>query len=152
LADLAAWPLVTYDASRRPESSLVRALESAGLRPRFACSTHDADLIKTYVRAGIGIGLLAELAVDAADREEFAVLDVDAALPDCIAWAVLGEGRVLRDCTLDLVRLLAPQLDPSDVRRALRGEPPSAWPEPPRWRESPADPRPAAPRRARKVA
>lgn len=131
LADLGAWPLVTYEASRRPGSSLRRVLARAGLQPRFSCSAHDADTLKAYARAGLGVGLVAELALGPADREHFAVLPVDPALPDCTAWAVLPSDRVLRNPTVDLVRLLAPQVDAADLRRAVQGMPPEYWPEPP---------------------
>lgn len=51
--------------SIRPESSLRRAFAERGLEPQLAMTARDAELIKTYVRAGIGVGLLAEMAVSA---------------------------------------------------------------------------------------
>lgn len=131
LAQLAAWPLVTYEASRRPQSSLNRVLAAAGLQPQFSCSAHDADTIKAYTRAGLGLGLVASLSLTPEDREHFVVRPVDPALPVCTAWAVLPEGQVLRDPTRDLVRLLAPQVDADELRRASEGMPPERWPEPP---------------------
>ena len=138
LAQLAAWPLVTYEASRRRDSSLRGSLAAAGLEPRFSCSADDAGTLKAYVRVGLGVGLVSELSVTAADRAEFAVLTVDPALPACTAWAVLPEHRLLRNPTLELVHLLAPQVDPADLRRALRGMPPAQWPEPPEFRRAAA--------------
>lgn len=131
LSQLAAWPLVTYEASRRRESSLRRTLATAGLEPRFSCSADDASTIKAYVRVGLGVGLVAELSIGRAERAEFAVLPVDPALPACTAWAVLPEHRLLRNATLELIRLLAPQVDAADLRRAMRGMPPAQWPAPP---------------------
>lgn len=131
LARLGRWPLVTYEASRRSESSLCRALAAAGLRPEFAYSAHDTDTLKAYARAGLGVGLVSELSLGPADREALTVLAVDPALPHCTAWAVLPEGRVLRNPTLDLIRLLAPQLDAADLRRAAQGMAPERWPEAP---------------------
>lgn len=133
LAEMAAYALVSYDASRRPESTLCRALARAGLGVRFACSAPDADLIKTYVRAGLGVGLMAELAVEPDDHREFVVLPADPALPGCTAWAAPGDGCEPRECTLDLIGLLAPQLERDDVRRYLAGEAAQSWPPPPRW-------------------
>lgn len=131
LAQLAAWPLVTYEASRRPQSSLRRVFAGAGLEPRFSCSAHDAATLKAYTRAGLGVGLLAELSIDGSDHRDLAVLQVDPVIPHCTAWAVLPEGRLVRNPTLDLVRLLAPQVDADLLRRAARGVPPARWPEPP---------------------
>lgn len=131
LAELARWPLVTYEAARAPASSLNRVMAQHGLTPQFACSAHDAATIKAYALAGLGVGLVSELSLGPADFEQFAVHAVDAALPECTAWALFPQGRVLRNPTLDLVRLLAPQLDGDALRRASKGEPPERWPEPP---------------------
>jgi len=134
LEQLTAWPLVTYEASRRPDSSFCRVMATAGLKPQFACSAHDGDTIKTYVRAGLGVGVVAELALSQIDRAELAVIDIEQRLPWCTAWAVLPVGRVLRLPTVDLLCLLAPQLDPNDIRRAAKGLLPPSWPEPPEHR------------------
>ena len=57
---LARHPLISYESSTRPESSLRRAFAGLGLEPHIALTALDADLIKTYVRAGLGVGLLAD--------------------------------------------------------------------------------------------
>lgn len=135
LADLAAHPLVSYESALRPESSLRRAFEAAGLPLRLAFTAHDADLIRTYVAAGLGIGVLAEMALDD-DDPQLRSLPIDAVLPMCTTWLVLRRGRLLRDYMLDFIEQLAPQLDRRDVRRAFeRGIVPPAWPAPPQWRD-----------------
>ena len=55
------------------------------------------------------------------------------AIPECTAWAVLPRDRVLRDYALDLVHVLAPQVDRRDLRRVLEGNQEARWPEPPSW-------------------
>jgi DNA-binding transcriptional LysR family regulator len=132
LRELSALPLVSYESSRRPESSLQRAFASADLPMQLAMTAHDADLIKTYVRAGLGVGILAEMAISNNDTDLHALPAPDA-LPECVTWAVLPRGRVLRDFTLRLLRELAPQIDPIDVRRVVAGNAEPAWPEPPAW-------------------
>ncbi|HEX7369860.1 MAG TPA: LysR substrate-binding domain-containing protein, partial [Rhodanobacteraceae bacterium] len=134
LRELSALPLVSYESSRRPESSLQRAFNAADLPLQLAMTAHDADLIKTYVRAGLGVGILAEMAVSSTDSD-LHVLPAPDALPECITWAVLPRGRVLRDFTLRLLRELAPQIDPIDVRRVVAGNAEPAWPKPPAWSE-----------------
>lgn len=134
LADLAAQPLVSYESSQSPESSLRLAFETQGLSPRIACTARDADLIRTYVRAGMGVGILAEMAVDPAGAE-FIALDTDGLLPVCTAWLLLRDDRVQRDFVIALVRQLIPGLDAPDLRRALAGEmelsiAPPDWPLP----------------------
>jgi DNA-binding transcriptional LysR family regulator len=133
MASLAKHPLVSYESSSRQDSSLRRAFAGAGLEPNFVLTAREADLIKTYVRAGLGVGLLAEMALGNNDSD-LRVLPAPAAVPECIAWAVLPRERVLRDYALDLVVALAPQLDRRDLRRALEGNIEPDWPEPPRWK------------------
>lgn len=135
LGDLAGQPLVSYDSSLRQESSLRQAFLAAGLNPRFACTSSDADLIKTYVRAGLGVGVLAEMAVQEQDARDLKVLDADHLLPDCTTWLVLRRDRVLRSYTLTLAELIAPHLDRRDLQAALSGDVQPEWPTPPLWSE-----------------
>lgn len=135
LDDLAAYPLVSYESSIRPDSSLRRAFAARGLEPQLAMTARDADLIKTYVRTGMGVGLLAEMAVSAVDDADLVALPAPESIPVCTAWAVLPRERVLRDYTIDLLVALAPQLDRHDLRRVLAGHQAPAWPTPPSWTE-----------------
>ena len=98
-------------------------------------TARDADLIKTYVRAGLGVGLLAEMALDERGDTDLVALPAPAAIPECIAWAVLPRERVLRDYTLELLHALAPQIDQRDLQRVLAGNQEADWPHPPSWRE-----------------
>jgi LysR family cys regulon transcriptional activator len=132
MADLADQPLISYESSTRPGSSLQRAFAKVGLEPNIALTALDADLIKTYVRAGLGVGLLAEMAVNATDTD-LRAWPAPPEVKECIAWAVLPRERVLRDYALDLVRALAPQIDRRDLRRVIDGNQDPDWPEPPTW-------------------
>ncbi|WP_234712261.1 LysR substrate-binding domain-containing protein, partial [Xanthomonas perforans] len=129
---LAEHPLISYESSTRPGSSLQRAFAQVGLEPSIALTALDADLIKTYVRAGLGVGLVAEMAVNAFD-EDLRAWPAPAPIAECIAWAVLPRDRVLRDYALDLVHVLAPQIDKRDLRRVLDGNQAPNWPLPPTW-------------------
>lgn len=136
LAELAAQPLVSYDSSKRPESSLRRAFAAAGLTPQIAVTAADADLIKTYVRAGLGVGVLAEMALQPEADTDLAVVRVDALLPLCTTWIVLRRDSVLRDYMLEWIVQFAPQLDRNDVRRLLTlGLVPETPPSVPDWRD-----------------
>lgn len=134
LAELAAHPLISYESSTRADSSLQRAFAGAGVAPQVGMTARDANLIKTYVRAGLGVGLLAEMAVDASD-EDLRILAAPPEIPECVTWAVVPRGRVLREYALSLLHRMAPQLDRRDLRRVLEGNQGAAWPAPPHWRE-----------------
>ncbi|WP_133500272.1 LysR family transcriptional regulator [Cognatilysobacter terrigena] len=133
LEALSAFPLVSYESSVRADSSLRRAFAQRGLEPRISMTARDADLIKTSVRAGLGVGLLAEMAVGNSDLETLAALPAPNEVPECVAWAVLPRERVLRDYTLSLLTAVAPQLDRTDLRRAVAGTDDPKWPTPPAW-------------------
>jgi len=135
LAELAALPLVSYDSSLRPESSLRRAFEEAGLTPQIAMTAGDADLIKTYVRAGLGVGILAEMAMQQGDADLHA-LPADQLFASCTTWVVVRRDSVPREYTLAFIQLFAPHLGRHELRRVLAGEPPDdAWANVPHWRE-----------------
>jgi LysR family cys regulon transcriptional activator len=135
LAELAEQPLISYESTNKPESSLRRAFAQAGLEPQIAMTARDADLIKTYVRAGLGVGLLAEMAVSTRDDGDLRALPAPAAVPECTSWAVLPRERVLRDYALELLLALAPQLDRADLKRAVAGHDTPVWPVAPTWVE-----------------
>ncbi|MBB4126932.1 DNA-binding transcriptional LysR family regulator [Xanthomonas translucens] len=134
MAALAVQPLISYESSTRSGSSLQRAFGRLGLEPSIALTALDADLIKTYVRAGLGVGLLAEMAVHAGDTD-LRAWPAPPEIPECIAWAVLPRDRVLRDYALELVHVLAPQIDTRDLRRVMEGNQEPDWPIPPTWEE-----------------
>lgn len=133
LASLSQWPLLTYESANVPESSLRRSFADAGLAAHLSMTAREADLIKTYVRAGLGVGLVAEMAISPVDDADLRSLPAPVQLPECTTWAVLARGAVLRDYTLALLLGLAPQLDVEDVRRVLAGDAAAQFATPPRW-------------------
>lgn len=134
IVDLARHPLISYESSNLPESSLQRTFAAAGVVPQIAMTARDANLIETYVRTGLGAGLLAEMAVGGREDDDLRVLPAPLELPECITWAIVPRGRVLREYALALLHGLAPQIDSRDLRRILEGNQPPLWPEPPRWK------------------
>lgn len=135
LAELARHPLISYESSTNADSSLQRTFASAGVAPQVAMTARDANLIKTYVRAGLGAGLLAEMAIGSREDADLRLLPAPEALPECITWAVIPRGRVLREYALALLHALAPQIDRRDLRRVLEGNLEADWPTPPTWTE-----------------
>jgi LysR family transcriptional regulator, cys regulon transcriptional activator len=144
LGQLASLPLVSYESSLKADSSLRRAFEAVDLRPHIAMTASDADLIKTYVRAGLGIGVLAEMAMLDSDTD-LDTLPADHLFPQCTTWIVLRRESVLREYVLEFITQFAPHLDRRDVVRALAADTvPVEWPVAPHWRERQAFPLPDA--------
>jgi LysR family transcriptional regulator, cys regulon transcriptional activator len=136
LSELAGLPLISYESSLKADSTLRRAFEAAALAPQIAMTASDADLIKTYVRAGLGVGILAEMAMLPGDSD-LRVLSAAHLFPRCTTWIVLRRENVLRDYMLAFINLFAPHLDRRDVVRALSVGSTPDWPDVPHWRERP---------------
>ena len=126
---------MSYDSSLKPESSLRRAFEAAGLQPQIVMTASDADLIKTYVRAGLGVGVLAEMALLPADTSDLRALPADHLFASCTTWIVLRRDMVLRDFVLDFISQFAPHLERRAVSRLVTAGETTEWPEAPQWRD-----------------
>lgn len=118
LRDLAHVPLISYESSRDRDSSLRRAFSQVGIEPIIAMTAPDADLIKTYVRAGQGVGILAEMAVSESD-EDLTTIAADGLFPTCTAWLLLRRDRLLRDYTRAFISDLLPHIQNRDLRHIL---------------------------------
>jgi len=125
LQDLANYPLVTYVFSFGGQSSLKRAFENEGLDPDIVFTARDADVIKTYVRMGLGVGIVASMAADCDDRKDLQVIDAEGLFPRSTTWIGYRKNTVLRRYMIEFIRLFAShisaqQLD--EVRRATSQE------------------------------
>jgi len=116
---LSAYPLITYTFSFSGPSSLHQAFARAGLTPNVAITARDADVIKTYVRLGLGVGIVAHMAVD---ENEPDLVAVDAAhlFAAHTTWIGFRRGTLLRRYMYDFAQLLAPHLDRRLIERAHR--------------------------------
>ncbi len=120
LRALAAYPLVTYTFSFTGPSSLHDAFAKAGLTPNVAITARDADVIKTYVRLGLGVGIVARMAVTAAEDADLEAIDASHLFPGHTTWIGFRRGTLLRKYMYDFAHLLAPHLDRRLVERAHR--------------------------------
>jgi len=115
---LSQHPLVTYVHSDRPESSLVRSFSAEGLEPNIAFTARDADVIKTYVRMGLGVGLLAAMAVEPGTDDDLIALDASQLFPRLTTWVGFKRDSVLRDYQLEFLARLAPHLTQGRIEAA----------------------------------
>jgi len=125
LQDLAEYPLVTYVFSFGGQSSLKRAFADQGLEPDVVFTARDADVIKTYVRMGLGVGIVASMAADCADRKDLQVIDAEGLFPRSTTWIGYRKNTVLRRYMLDFIRLFASHLSSQqleEMRRATTQE------------------------------
>jgi len=119
LKALAAYPLITYTFSFTGPSSLHQAFAKAGLTPNVAITARDADVIQTYVRLGLGVGIVAHMAVEPDDPDLIAV-DAAHLFAPHITWIGFRRGTLLRRYMFEFAQLLAPHLERRLIERAHR--------------------------------
>jgi LysR family cys regulon transcriptional activator len=110
LRQLAAYPLITYEFSFSGPSSLYELFTSERLHPDVAITAQDSDVIKTYVRLGLGVGVIAAPALEQEDVEDLAAIDAAHLFPDHTTWIGFRRGALLGRYTNDFLQLLAPHL------------------------------------------
>ncbi|HET9329441.1 MAG TPA: HTH-type transcriptional regulator CysB [Steroidobacteraceae bacterium] len=119
LKALAAYPLITYTFSFTGPSSLHQAFAKAGLTPNVAITARDADVIQTYVRLGLGVGIVAHMAVEPDDPDLIAV-DAAHLFAPHVTWIGFRRGTLLRRYMFEFAQLLAPHLERRLIERAHR--------------------------------
>jgi LysR family cys regulon transcriptional activator len=110
LEDLAEYPLVTYVFSFGGQSSLKRAFADEGLEPDVVFTARDADVIKTYVRMGLGVGIVASMAEDCEDKKDLIAIDAEGLFPRSTTWIGFRKDAVMRRYMLDFMQLFAPHI------------------------------------------
>lgn len=115
---LAKYPIVTYVFGFSGPSSLQQIFSRAGLTPNVALTARDADVIKTYVRLGLGVGIVASMAVDPREDHDLVSLDASHLFPSHLTWAGFHQGALLRGYMYEFLQILAPHLTKRLVDRA----------------------------------
>lgn len=119
---LASHPLVTYDFSFAGRSHINQAFERHDLKPNIVLSALDADVIKTYVRLGLGVGIIAAMAWEAGRDDDLAVADCGHLFESNTTRLALRRGLYLRAFEYDFIELLASHLRREIVDAAMHGE------------------------------
>ncbi|MEM7430897.1 MAG: LysR substrate-binding domain-containing protein [Pseudomonadota bacterium] len=108
LEKLAEFPLVTYVFSFGSRSMLRKAFADRGLEADVVFTARDADVIKTYVRMGLGVGIVAAMAQDDDDGKDLVSIDVPDIFPPSTTWIGFQKGLALRRYMLEFIQLFAP--------------------------------------------
>ena len=119
LEALAAHPLVTYTFGFTGSSELDRAFAGRGLVPNVVLTATDADVVKTYVRAGLGVGIVAAMAFEERDATDLAALDASHLFGSDVTHVVMRPQRALRAFAHDFIERFAPHLTSERVEAAL---------------------------------
>lgn len=117
--DLVAYPLVTYEFGHSDSSGLIQGVFAAsGLQANVFLTAWDSEVIKTYVRLGLGVGIVSEVAAEPKADQDLVYLDASALFPLSSTWVGFARGAVLRGFVYNFLALLAPHLTTSLVEQA----------------------------------
>ena len=119
LAKLAEYPLVTYVFGFTGRSQLDRAFNAAGYTPKIVFTATDADVIKTYVKLGLGIGIIASMAFNPQDDKELVAIDASALFEPSITRIGFRRSTFLRGFMYKFIELFAPHLNRDVVNQAI---------------------------------
>lgn len=123
LEQLAEHPLISYHPAFTGRSRIDRAFAARELSPQVVLEAIDADVIKTYVRAGLGLGLVAEMAMrEEPENGDLVARPVGQLFGSNLARVAFKRGVYLRNHVLAFAGLLSDRLSPALLRRALSGD------------------------------
>jgi len=110
LEAVAKYPIVTYDFAYANRSVVNRAFEQRGLAPQVVLTAFDADVIKTYVELGLGVGIMAAMAFNPKRDRQLRAIDAAHLFPSSTTRLGIKRGAYLRRYAYDFIELFAPNL------------------------------------------
>jgi LysR family cys regulon transcriptional activator len=122
LEAIARFPIVTYDFAFANRSLVQSTFERRGLAPNVVLTALDADVIKTYVELGLGVGIMAKMAFDPRRDHPLQAIDAAHLFPASTTRLGIRRGSYLKRYAYDFIELFAPRLSRAGVERSLREE------------------------------
>ncbi len=120
LHDLADYPLVSYVFSFEGDPTLQDAFSKEGIIANVVFTARDTDVIKTYVRMGVGIGIVASMAYEQEDRKSLTAIPVKGLFPRSTTWIGMRRNTMLRCYMADFLQLFVPHLNNEQIERVAR--------------------------------
>lgn len=108
LSEIAAYPLITYVFTCHERSEIYSAFTHQQIEPNIVMSATDADIIKHYVRRGMGVGIVASCAKD--DDEELVFISLDHLLPGGQTTVLVSRNIWLSDVACEFISSFAPHI------------------------------------------
>ncbi|MGJ7581219.1 CysB family HTH-type transcriptional regulator [Variovorax sp. RHLX14] len=119
LERLAAYPLVTYDNGFTGRTRIDEAFGRAGLSPEISITAMDADVIKTYVELGMGVGIVAGVAFEAERDTQLRAIDAGALFGINLTKLAIRRGNYVRNYVFSFIESFAPTLSRAVLKEAL---------------------------------
>jgi LysR family transcriptional regulator, cys regulon transcriptional activator len=117
---LAEYPLVTYVFGFTGRSQLDYAFQNAGLSPKLFFTASDADVIKTYVKMNLGVGIVASMAYDPEIDTELVSIDASHLFEASVTRIGFRRGTFLRAYMYEFIRLFAPHLTQEIIQQSMQ--------------------------------
>ena len=121
LEEIAGYPVITYDAAFAGRSKIDHAFGLRNLKPDVLLEAIDADVIKTYVELGMGVGIIAGMAFDPERDRNLRAIPVGHLFGMNTSRVAIKQGAYLRSYIYTFIELLAPTLNRKMVESAMRG-------------------------------
>ncbi|MDQ7969796.1 MAG: CysB family HTH-type transcriptional regulator [Oxalicibacterium faecigallinarum] len=122
LEELAEYPLITYDSAFTGRNKIDHAFNLRNLKPDVLLEAIDADVIKTYVELGLGVGIIAGMAFDPERDRNLRAIPAGHLFGTNVSRLALKQGAYLRGYVYTFIELLAPTLNRKLVEQLLSGE------------------------------
>ena len=122
LEEIASYPLITYDGAFTGRAKIDQAFALRGLKPDILLEAIDADVIKTYVELGLGVGIIAGMAYDVERDRGLRALSVGHLFGSNVSRVALKQGAYLRSYVFTFIELLAPALNRKLIEQVMNGE------------------------------
>ncbi len=123
LERIAQHPVITYDAGYTGRSHIDEAFDRAGIEPNIVLTAMDADVVKTYVELGLGVGIVASIAYDEERDRHLRSIDARHLFAMNMTRLAVRRGTFLRAYVYSFIESFAPPLTRAVVDRALAAEP-----------------------------
>jgi LysR family cys regulon transcriptional activator len=122
LEEVAAYPLITYDSAFAGRAKIDHAFSLRGLSPDVLLEAIDADVIKTYVELGLGVGIIAGMAYDAERDKGLRAIPVGHLFGTNVSRVALKQGAYLRGYVYTFIELLTPTLNRKLIEQLMSGD------------------------------
>ena len=119
LKQLSTFPLITYHPTFTGRQRIDTAFAKHHLVPNIALEAIDSDVIKTYVRIGMGVGIVAEMAIQPQFDKDLVIKPAWDLFGQNLARVAFRRGSLVRQFVLDFAQLLSPELTNSTILKAL---------------------------------
>ncbi len=127
LDELARYPIISYTHSFDTGSDLQLSFAQKNIQPNVVFSAEDPDVIKTYVRKGMGVGILACMAYDRERDSDLVAINAARIFPTSTTWVGFHRDRFLRDYMYAFLKLMVPGAERDSIDQAIED---SSGPQP----------------------